>query len=238
MKIPNWGKITWWLLLIGFFAYLFGQRYDSIIKGTPTSTDIVILLVFIVILVIPLFQEFSIFGVSFKKEIENLKTDIDRQIVSLKSEIRNTVNIYPYGIPPSDAELPNLKKIVDEAVRDAFKGKTITRPITEELRTPDNTQFLFAVRYQIENELRQISRRFSIEPRPHSPTLNLLHSLEETGIISRNLFNSIREIYSICSAAIHGEDISEAKVNFVREVAPELISYLKNIESRIIVDNS
>jgi hypothetical protein len=43
--------------------------------------------------------------------------------------------------------------------------------------------------------------------------------------------NDIREVYSVCSPAIHGEPITEAQVSFVRDVAPELIAALRAIPS-------
>jgi hypothetical protein len=233
MKIPNWAKIVWWLLLVGFFAYLFIQRYNSIINGVTTSTDIVIFLIFIVLLVIPLFQEFSIFGVSFKKEIENLKRDVEKQIISLKSDIQNTVNIYPYRPPPPDSELPDIERKLLDAVQRAWKQGNIQISIEEEkpeIEIPEDTQFLFSVRLQIERELRRINRVLDISSRPHLITLNILRYLEENKHISSILADSIREIYSICSAAIHGEEVSGAKIKFVRDVSPALINYLKEFK--------
>jgi hypothetical protein len=68
--------------------------------------------------------------------------------------------------------------------------------------------------------------------RPHSSLINLLRYLEERELISRGLFNSIRDVYAICSSAIHGEGVSEAKVSFVRDVAPELIASLESIANQ------
>jgi len=230
MKIPIWAKILWWIVLLGLFAFLFGQRYSFIIKGNTTSTDVVILLVFIAVLVIPLFQEFSIFGISFKKELDNVKKDIEKQIVSLQADIKNTINIYPNGVPPSDAELPNLRKVVDEAVRDAIKDKTVEHPGIEDFKTPDDTLFLFSVRYQLEKAIRQIYIERGEVPN-REPMYKLLSLLVDRELISRKLYESIREVNSICAVAIHGEDVSEAKINFVRDVATELISSLETIAS-------
>ncbi len=83
MKLPNWLKIIWWVLLVGVFAYLIYQRYDFNMSGAATATDIVIFLILTALLVIPLFQEVSIFGVSLKQKIDTLKEEFDTQIIGL-----------------------------------------------------------------------------------------------------------------------------------------------------------
>jgi hypothetical protein len=235
VKIPNKVKIIWWLLLVGFFIYLFTQRYDFIMKGATTSTDIVIFLILIVLLVIPLFQEFSLFGVSFKKEIDTLRNDIEKQIISLKTEIRNTVNIYPYGIPPPDTELPALKKMVDEAVSKAVKTKGVETAVKfkEELTVADDTQFLFAVRYAIENELRRIFnvRWESLVKQGYLTIPQMLRELFDLRKIDPQIHDAIREVNAICSAAIHGKTVSEKAINFVRDVAPGLVASLRAVET-------
>ena len=55
----------------------------------------------------------------------------------------------------------------------------------------------------------------------------MLSSFVEIGLISPEQDESLRKVYAICSAAIHGEEISEAKINFVRDVAPEIIASLQ-----------
>lgn len=48
-------------------------------------------------------------------------------------------------------------------------------------------------------------------------------------MISPNLAHAVREVYSVCSAAIHGEDVSDNQVQFVRDVAPELLAALEAV---------
>jgi hypothetical protein len=40
----------------------------------------------------------------------------------------------------------------------------------------------------------------------------------------------IREVSIVCSPAIHGEQISNTKVNFVRDIAPKLIETLRALQ--------
>ena len=234
MKLPNSVRIVWWVLLVGFFAYLLSQRYDSITSGTATAMDIVIFLILIALLAIPLFQEVSIFGVSFKKEIENLKTEFEKQIISLKSVIQSTINIYP-PIPPSDSELPSIEERIKPILEQTLKELGVEKPvpITEETRVPDATQFLFSVRYAIENELRRI---FNVRWEPlvkerYLSVPQMLRELYDLRKVNPQIHDAIREVNAICSSSIHGKAVSEKAVNFVRDVVPGLLASLRAVET-------
>jgi len=51
-------------------------------------------------------------------------------------------------------------------------------------------------------------------------------------LLHPNIANAIREVYSVCSPAIHGEPVTVAQVNFVRDVTPQIIEALTEIERR------
>jgi len=240
MKLPNWGRIIWWILLTGFFIYLLFQRYDSIMSGIATATDIVIFLILIALLTIPLFQEVSFFGVSLKKEIDNLRADFRDQIVNLRSDIQNTINmkteISPqiYLTPPTDSELPSIEKRIRPVLEQILEEQGIKRPaiISEEPKVPDNTRFLFSVRYSLEKELWRLATLIwppHLQKRYQS-ILTIANILSEMGKITPQVVNIIREVYAICSSAVHGSDVSEASVKFVRDTSPPLLAYLKSIE--------
>jgi hypothetical protein len=250
MKLPTWLKIGWWFLLVGFFSHLLYQRYDSIMTGAATATDIVIFLILIALITIPLFHEVSLFGVGFRKEIDNLRTDVREQIINLRSEIQNTINmraeISPqiYLAPPTDSELPSIEERIRPILEQVLKEQGIERPVLppEDRIVPDNTQYLFSVRYALEKELRRIwqdskteiilwkgQRASDVEWRPR-PFVQILQFLSDSGILVPEVHNGIREVYAICSSAIHGGDISEAKINFVRDVALGLIESLKAVK--------
>ena len=245
MKFPNWLKILWWFLLVGVFAYLLYQRYNFIISGATTATDIVIFLILIALLVIPLFQEVNIFGVSFKKEIDSLRTDFRDQIFNLRSDIQNTINmrtdISPqiYLTPPTDSELPSIEERIRPVLEQVLREQGIERPIPtpEEPEVPDNTRLLFSIRYAIENELKRIGKWLWAPPeeRRYQSTLQIANTLSIRGAITPQVVDIIREVYAICSSSIHGEDVSEASVKFVRDVSPPLLAYLKSVEEQPIM---
>ncbi len=237
MKLPNWMKIILWGCLTTFVAVILFNRLDDIIRGWADTSDIAILLIFIALLAAPLFQEVDFFGVKLKREIDNLRTDFKEQIINLRSDIQNTINmrteISPQIIltPPTDYDLERMRPVLEQF----FKEQGIKKPASVvEPEIPDDTRFLFSVRYAIENELRRIVKRLWVPPeeRRFRTTLQIVHSLSQSGTILPVSVDIIRDVLAICSSAIHGEDVSKGSVKFVRDASPVLLKYLKAIEEQ------
>ena len=246
MRLPNWLKIIWWLILVIISVIFIAQRFDSIMNGTSGVLDIIVLLVLIALLTIPLFQEVNFFGVGLKREIDNLKTEFKEQIFNLRSDIQNTINmrteISPqiYLTPPTDSELPSIEERIRPILEQVLREQGIERPvpIPEELTVSDDAKFLFSVRYTMERELRHIWKQWKwvgqAEGAPrfplHASASYIARSLADSGGISRDLLSVIGEVYAACSSAIHGEEVSKVLVDFVRDVSPSLIASLKAIK--------
>jgi len=250
VRLPNWLKIIWWLILVIISVIFIAQRFDSIMNGTSGVLDIIVLLVLIALLTIPLFQEVNFFGVGLKREIDNLKTEFKEQIFNLRSDIQNTINmrteISPqiYLTPPTDSELPSIEERIRPILEQVLREQGIEKPVSipEELTVSSDAKFLFSVRYTMERELRRIWKQWrdriiemrlwtgqsiaDLERLPLS-VFQITRSLTESEIISPQLSSVIREVYRACSSAIHGEEVSQTAVGFVRGVAPSLITSLQ-----------
>ena len=55
MKLPNWFKILWWILLIGLTGIILFKRFDEIISGQSVLFDIFIFLIFVALMLVPIF---------------------------------------------------------------------------------------------------------------------------------------------------------------------------------------
>jgi len=259
MKLTDWAKIVWWLVLLAFFVYLLSQRFETIMQGVASAFDIVIFLILIALATIPLFQEVDFFGVRLKKEMDTLRTEFKEQIINLRADIiQNTINMRTEISPqiqfltsPTDAELQKIKeelKSTLEQIKEKASEKT-----SPEFEVPDDNSYLFEVRYNIENELRRIWKQWQANknqwrlwsaerpsatwagweaPEPERPLTvsQIIRSLTESGIITTELSSIIREVYRACSPAIHGEEVTQTAVGFVHDVAPGLVASLKAIE--------
>jgi hypothetical protein len=242
MKLPNWFKIGWWVILTGLAAWLFYSRLQAISAGRTAPVDIFIFLVLVALLLVPIFQEVSFFGLKFKQVIDDLKQNIATQLMVFKAEIQTTMNntsnvnvMLPQSAPPDD-QLPDIEQRIRAAVSEALKqeGFSPTHQVgPEAFRVDDKTDFLFRARHTIESRLRKIASVYVDLPQRRTvPVTQLSGALVKQQLLHPNIASAIREIYSVCSPAIHGEPVTDAQLSFVREVAPEVVEALDEIERR------
>ena len=238
MQLPNWLKIVWWLAILAALSWFLYSRSDEIVAGNAVTIDAVILVLWLALMLAPIFQEINLFGVKLKQEIKSLKEDVRQQINNLQTEIRTTVQAefkpqFTFPNPPADAQLPELEERIKKAVQDAIRQRGLQPTVLslDEVDIAKEVQFLFAARHNIEKELRRLwDSRIGAEPGRRPPSISdMVGALISTQVIEHRLGVAIREVYSVCSPAIHGEPVTEVQINFVRDVAPELIATLRDI---------
>ncbi|GAI74731.1 unnamed protein product, partial [marine sediment metagenome] len=95
----------------------------------------------------------------------------------------------------------------------------------------DDARLLFSVRYEIEKELRRIWKEYfeKEEGKPEKSFFQMISSLSELRVIKAEHTVVIRDVYNVCSLAIHGLQVSKNQIKFVREIKPELIKSLKAV---------
>jgi hypothetical protein len=237
MKLPNWLLITWWgIALIGMLLFLFA-RLPTLEAGGATFADIVVFLILVGLWVLPLVSEVDILGVKLKREVQAVKDELKGEIRELRNsvEVRNTVSAQVYAgypPPPPDQSLPELKVEIHKAVSEAMAETQFGRPTirSAEIEVPGDAEYLFQVRYSLEKELRRIYTSRINDPKERfTSVIAMARMLVRSEDLTPQLAGAIREVYSACSAAVHGEDVSDKQVAFVKDVAPELVSVLRGI---------
>jgi hypothetical protein len=240
MKLPNWFKVGWWLLLTSCLTWILYKRYPDLVAGHAAPVDIFFFGVWIALMLAPLFKEVSFLGLKFKQELDELKTFVAAQVSDIRSEVRNAVDIrttfnpsITFPAPASDAQLPALEARINAAVSGALsahglKAENITPAA---ITVPNDVSFLFETRYAIEKEQARIARSRGLLPDNRTiPAYRLGRLLVEAGLMEPRLEHAIREVYAVCSPAIHGQPVTPAQVNFVKDVGPGLIAALQSIE--------
>src|SRR5690606_33055344 len=96
-------------------------------------------------------------------------------------------------------------------------------------QVPTNVALLFEARYSLEVEVRRIARSHEIL-RDRAPFNHILREMRSRDLIDESLEHILREIYFICSPAIHGDKVSEAQVAFVKDALPDMVAALRGIE--------
>lgn len=241
MKLPNWFKIVWWLVLLALTGTILFARLGAITSGQSVPADVFIFLIFVVLMLLPIFSEIEFFGMKFKKELEEFKHDLSIKIGDIRNEIRNsqkqTLNatFQGYGPPPPDNKLPELEKEIDRIVKGKLKEHGIVlEDIDVKVDVPIENVQLFKVRFNIEKRIREIwEQRFEKEENysrlRHQPVIKIIQDLVKFEIIDGNFNGILREILSICNYAIHGESVTDSQVKFVMKNAKQVIEYLKQV---------
>ena len=239
MILPNWFKVLWWIFLLILLSSLLLLRINDIKDGNTTTFDILVFLVWVSLLIAPIFAEINLFGLKLKKEIEELKNNISMQIDGIKAELTNTIDLRSqfspsiFMYPPADSRLPyvtkEIRQILDELLRE--KGIQPSEVEKQDIAVDDDVAAMFAARYNIEKELRRIwNERFAeSETRRVVPITQITNTLLSEGFIDKRIHHAIREVYAVASPSIHGEKITQNQLEFVKEIAPELIATLRSI---------
>lgn len=246
MKLPNWFKIVWWIILLGFTGTILLLRFEAITTGQSVLFDVFIFLIFIALMLVPIFSEIEFFGIKLKKELKELKDDMNIKLGDIKNEIHNsqtqTVNqtFQTLGPPPPDNKLPELQDEIEKLAHIKFYTMgAVTVPkdvkVAGRLDVPKDNLLMFQVRYNIEKQLRRIwTERYNgnefDERLKHQPLTRIIQELTHSELINANFYGIVREILSICNYAIHGEEVTENQISFVTKNAKQIIDYLSQIK--------
>ena len=238
-------KFGWWFLVTGVVGAFLYFRIPAISGGTGTQFDIVLFLVFVALMLSPLFSEMEFFGLKLKREIENLKSDVRHEIGEVKTlitsiGITNSLHQHISLQPAPNAELAQMKeefaKLQEARSKEVqwVQSSPIEAPVSVSESVPDDISYLFTNRYVLEKEVLRLWR--NVAPCGDSPEKHTfskrLYDLEYTGLISRQAERIIREIYTICSSAIHGNVPTKQQIEFVREVLPGILDTLNHASAR------
>lgn len=233
MRLDNRLQYLWWVILVTSLTYFFiSDVYGRVASGSATTMDTIIFVVWLALLLVPLFQEVDLFGVRLRSEIESMKNDVREQILNLRSVIQTTQNVqtFVFDRPPPDSELPKIEK----QFRKSLGSTSVTQPRTMDYQktgidVPPDVQLLMSVRYEIEKQLRRLWEvRYGQPLRPFG-LRRVIDQLTSDGMLAPALASTVREAYVICSQGVHGDPVSKSQIKFVRDVYPALIEVMKGL---------
>lgn len=236
-------RAVWWFILVVTVGIYLAMRFPALKSGQASALDIVVFLVWIAVCLGPLFKEIELPGIKLKQEILELKKGVETELASLRYEISARMdvrsNISPnfwFSQPPPDSELPNTEEKVLKIVEQVMEQYRVPGApgVPIELDVDEDVKLLFQARHNIEKELRHLAEPLEsdLQQRRAMPPSRMLWLLTGQDVIPGELANAVREIYSVCSPAIHGEPVSKEKVAFVRETAPKVVGALRAISRR------
>ncbi len=194
--------------------------------GAPQPFLFVSFLIWIALLLSPLYKEINFFGVSFKNEIEKLSNDLKEQIFNLRTEIHTNVDV------KNEIRFPPSSQIIKELLKEYNISPNAQADTNLNLAVPEIAVELFKFRYALEEELRLlwVTSVSSDEWMPAYPEY-LSRGLYNRKIISNGIYKALLALNSIFNSAIHGGDTSNIELDFVRVVSPIILEELRKRRS-------
>ena len=247
---PNGAKVltwAWWFVLLVFFSLLAWTRAEAFTTGQATAPDVVLLVVWLALALAPIFHEVNVFGLKLKRQIQALEKDVAGQFATLRAEITTSSRAtafqetHYHGLTPASQvtelgkELRELKaELGDRGARRAAPEQEPQEPLVispDQIEAPKEVTFLFAVRFNIEKELRRIWALKMPETSPSHPTWSeMLNGLVDDQVLARRAAYQISNVIRITAWGIHGETLTESHLMYVRDAAPFLISLLRHTD--------
>jgi len=237
MNVPKWFKILWWGLLLLGFSLLVCSRLVDIGAGRATAVDGLLLVLWLGLLLAPLYNEVNVFGFKLKYELSKIREELAgiqndvRSSIEMRTQISPVIN---FPAPPSDTQLPELevriRNTLDEIL--ATYGASKGALDHEKQKVDEDVMTLFRARYELEKELRRVweARLLSEAPRHPISVIEIIRTLSGQGLLDHQLAAIARQVYAVASPAIHGMPATSAQVLFVKDVLPRLLSALRAIQ--------
>lgn len=212
-------KNVWYLFLLLISSiYIFINRND-IYQLTKLNTHNLIFILWLILLILPLFSEIEIGSVKLKKELEKTRTEVKESIQELKLQIldikianSNTFVVNNQPLPSKD-ELSQLQKDIE------YNNSNLSSENLD-FNIPKENLYLFQVRLSLEKRLSALCTFFQYEER--KTTYAMVPFLVKHEVFDRKTAELIREIINIANRGVHGEIIDKDYVNFVMKTYPAI----------------
>jgi hypothetical protein len=227
MKFDSTLRIACLSVLFLALSWLLVLRYPAIASGTSSTSDIVILLLWIALMLTPIFQEVNLFGLQLSRSIESLREQVQNLMFTVQSQTQS-VSIHNYPIPPSDKEISERKKETEQVLGEGLSIRSLQ---DDSLAQDPEINYLFNLRRNIELELKRIdSSRFGLNWDYRRFSLSQsTQRLIQADLLPPSVAAAMRDVFAICSAAIHGEEMSPKQLAYAKEIGPGIVSALRGI---------
>ena len=150
-------------------------RWPELVAGRAVPADIFVFFVWVALLLAPAFQEVEFFGLKFRQEIKQAKDELKSEITSMRVDLQNAVavTVNPHITippPPPDSQLPALQERINKGLREVLEEfRKVAQKASSDgdigashtmsmVGVSNDVSFLFAVRYEIERQLRRIAQ--------------------------------------------------------------------------------
>lgn len=225
-------KNGWYsFLLLISTAYVVYYRYELYQLKTLNVRNLVFL-IWIALLLLPLFSEMELLGVKIKKAVDSANKEIKDNISGIEKQIEELAitNSVANHIQIGSAVLPPEEKLEEllQLVRSMNKKEGSPGRPEEDEMPKDKDVYLFKVRLSIEKAVNELYESAGYDnDRTKMSLAYRTEWLARHEVLDRTTANLVREVIMIANRGVHGEIVSDAYIDFVRKVYPEIKNKLK-----------
>jgi hypothetical protein len=148
MKFPEKFKIYWWASILLLLTIILCYRIYS---GNILNIDVVILIFWFILLILPIVDEIDILGISAKKQIKSIKEELNS--IRIKNENVSNTYVSLNASPANQKEIEDKKeeevKTIEEEEVHNFKNSKKER-LDKIIDIENKTMRLFKDRYGID----------------------------------------------------------------------------------------
>lgn len=183
-----------------------------------------VFILWLVLLLLPLFPEIQIGSIKLKKQIEQTRTEVKESIRELKLQLldikiaNSNSNTFVVNNQPllSKDELSVLQRGVEPENLNLRSENT-----DSDFNIPNENIYLFQVRLSLEKQLSALCNFFQYgQQRAPYGTAQMVQLLFQHEVIDHKTASLIQEIIKIANRGVHGEIIDDDYIHFVRSTYP------------------
>ena len=231
-------KVFWYIVLLcAGTAYVVLNR-KAIYQLDKMNAVNVIFIVWLVVLILPLFSEIELFGIKLKKEVEKVKEDVSDskkeikdvkdQLIDLKisNSVSAVVNVAMQPLPPAESLSGYSRSYSPGAVRTASaeeQGEGI-------LGISFQSAVLSQIKTGFEKNLSEICR---MSGAAEGTAADMLAGLKNRELIDSSELSLLSLVFQIALRGFYGEEIREEYFIFVRDALPEVNQLFQNAKEKL-----
>lgn len=231
-------KRKWWylILLICSSFYVWHYRLDIYELSTLNSQSLIFIL-WLVLLVFPLFSEIELLGVKVKKELEKTTKEVKSDINDLKlqlldfkvtNSVAQTFYVGNQPLPPKN----ELAELSVEAEKVSQNSEFLRHgAINADNNVSEDSVYLFKVRLGLENKLSELCSKTGYDGR--RAIIQMVQHVYRCELIEKVTLDLIVQIVQIANRGVHGEIVSNEYVDFVKKNYPHAQSQLADALDRL-----
>lgn len=227
----------WYIILLGLSsAYVWYYRFDIYELNELNARNLIFIL-WLILLLLPLFSEMEFLGVKIKKEVQKETKEVKGLLQKLQMQVNqlqmtnsvaNNINLSNAALP-SEQKLEELLQRVTE-LQSAYPNSS-TKVNDSISKEEDKNVYLFKVRLDIETSLREICEKIGhVERMTITIMMKLLNRAEVLNGMTCDLINQVNKI---ANRGIHGEIVSTEYLDFVEKTYPEIMRQIQDASSRL-----